>query len=187
MTTGQAGRAPGWPGQANPPAGPQPPDALSTRAETIRLVLELWHRMHADLCAVACEHDLTPVQVRALLDMTAPAPMRALAERLSCDKSHVTGVVDGLEKRGLVARRSDPRDRRVKQLVLTARGQAFREELRTRLYLRAPALSNLTGDEEERLRWLLRAALGPADGPVAEPVADCGSADGPVADRKPAA
>jgi DNA-binding MarR family transcriptional regulator len=34
--------------------------------------------------------------------------------------------VDRLERRGAVARRSDPRDRRVKALVLTAEGEALR-------------------------------------------------------------
>lgn len=96
-----------------------------------------------------------------MLDMAGPAPMRDLAERLSCDKSHVTGLVDGLEERGLVTRQADPRDRRIKQLVLTEAGERTREVLRGRLYGAAPAISNLAPAEEEQLRQLLHRALHP--------------------------
>ena len=50
--------------------------------------------------------DLTPVQGMALrtLDPDAPVAMSALADTLACDASNVTGVVDKLEARGLIAR-----------------------------------------------------------------------------------
>src|SRR5205823_12846166 len=51
-----------------------------------------------------------------LLDPEEPLPMSALAERLICDASNVTGIVDRLEARGLVERRSAEGDRRVKAL-----------------------------------------------------------------------
>jgi DNA-binding MarR family transcriptional regulator len=73
--------------------------------------------------------DLPPAQAQALSVLGEPVPMRALASRLACDASNVTGIVDGLERRGLVERRPDPRDRRVKQLVLTPEGERRRAAL----------------------------------------------------------
>ena len=37
-----------------------------------------------------------------------PLPMRQIAQKLKCEPSNVTGIVDRLEARGLVERRPDP-------------------------------------------------------------------------------
>lgn len=129
------------------------------RVETIDLVFELVHHLGTNMGAVSTEHGLTPVQTRALMNLREPAPMRELAAALSCDKSNVTGIVDGLEERGLVTRQTSPTDRRIKQLVFTVAGRKLRDALRLRLYEEAPAISNLTPREEAELRRLLRRAL----------------------------
>jgi DNA-binding MarR family transcriptional regulator len=131
----------------------------SAREETIDLVLQLSHLLGANLGAVAGRFGLTPAQVRAVLALDQPAPMRDLAERLYCDKSNITGIVDGLEDRGLVERTSRPDDRRVKQLVLTEAGRRARADLRALLHGEAPGISRLTPQEEHQLRELLRRAL----------------------------
>jgi DNA-binding MarR family transcriptional regulator len=133
------------------------------RVETIDLVFELVHQLGTNMGAVSAEHGLTPVQTRALMNMREPAPMRDLAAALSCDKSNVTGIVDGLETLGLVSRQASPTDRRVKQLVFTAAGRKLRDALRLRLYDQAPAISNLNAREEAELRRLLRRATHPDD------------------------
>ena len=78
--------------------------------------------------------DLTPVQGMALrtLDPDAPLAMSALADTLACDASNVTGVVDKLEARGLIARQGAENDRRVKMLVVTEKGRQVRRQLLTR-------------------------------------------------------
>jgi DNA-binding MarR family transcriptional regulator len=129
------------------------------RVETIDLLMGLTHVLATNLATVAAEYGLTPTQARVLVTLEEPAPMRDLAERLACDKSNVTGLVDGLEEHGLVARQPDPRDRRVKQLVLTEAGRRLRSTLHQRLYTDAPALSNLSPAEEKQLRVLLRRAV----------------------------
>lgn len=144
------------------------PDPDPTRVETIDLVLALSFMLGSNLGAVAADHGLTPAQARAVVTLAEPAPMRELAARLSCDKSNVTGIVDELEKRGLVARQTDPHDRRIKQLVFTDTGRELRRALRTRLYDDAPAISTLTRQEEAQLRDLLRQALQGAQPPGAE-------------------
>jgi DNA-binding MarR family transcriptional regulator len=66
---------------------------------------------------------LTPQQAQ-LLTSVAPGALThgELATRLHCDKTNVTGLVDRLERRALVHRRSDPADRRVTQVSLTDDG-----------------------------------------------------------------
>jgi DNA-binding MarR family transcriptional regulator len=49
--------------------------------------------------------------------------MRSLAESLHCDASYMTDLVDKLEQRGMIERRSSAEDRRVKLIALTGWGQ----------------------------------------------------------------
>jgi DNA-binding MarR family transcriptional regulator len=73
--------------------------------------------------ALCSEFDLTPVQGQALrvLEPGRPVPMSALAAELLCDASNVTGIVDKLESRGLIARQGTEHDRRIKHLAVTER------------------------------------------------------------------
>ena len=69
---------------------------------------------------------LTPVQFAAL-QTVADAPgvdQRTLAGSIALDTSTTGGVVDRLEARGWLERRTSPQDRRVRQLWLTDAGQA---------------------------------------------------------------
>src|SRR5260370_1388861 len=68
----------------------------------------------------AAEFYLHPAQAGALLQLDSPLPMSELAALLACDNSNVTGLIDRLEGRGLVARQPSSQDRRVKHVVLTA-------------------------------------------------------------------
>src|SRR5436305_6026377 len=77
------------------------------------------------------ELDLHPAQAGALLQMEpdTPRPMHELAALLACDNSNVTGLIDRLEARGLVARRPYEHDRRVKHVVLTPLGARLRDRM----------------------------------------------------------
>lgn len=79
---------------------------------------------------------LSFVKVRALRRLLGgPMTMRELAEALVTDKPYITQVVDALEKRGLVTRSVDDRDRRCRIATLTEAGReaALRsEEILTR-------------------------------------------------------
>ncbi|MFJ3788739.1 MarR family winged helix-turn-helix transcriptional regulator [Kitasatospora sp. NPDC090091] len=97
---------------------------------------------------------LTSAQATALREMSGPMTMRELAERMCCEPSNATFVVDKLEKQRLVERRPHPTDRRAKHLVLTAEGTALRERLLGLLALDSP-LSTLTPDDQRVLHGLL--------------------------------
>src|SRR5579871_6148886 len=51
----------------------------------------------------------------------------ALGERLRLDSASVTGLLDRIEKAGLVERRADPQDRRINLVYLTPSGAALAE------------------------------------------------------------
>ena len=108
-------------------------------------------------------YELTLTQGLALHELEEPQRMRELAETLGFDASHVTGIVDGLEARGLVERRADPTDRRVKVLVMTDAGVQLRREIEERVFRPPSGLERLTAAQCRELRDLLTAVRGPIE------------------------
>lgn len=99
--------------------------------------------------------------------------MRAMADGLSCDASVATWLVDRLEERGLVERRTPPSDRRVKTIVLTPLGIRTRERLRESFYEPPAELMNLDLASLQALADALRKLptahsgwCGPGDAPT---------------------
>jgi DNA-binding MarR family transcriptional regulator len=100
---------------------------------------------------------LTPNDSRALfsLGVDAGRTMRSLADAWQCDPSNATWIVDRLEKLGLAERRSVPHDRRVKLVVLTAKGQKTRAALFKEFREPPPDLVALDRDDLETLLHVL--------------------------------
>lgn len=63
------------------------------------------------------------------LDEQQGCSMVELSRVLFTDKSNVTGIVDRLESQQLVERKTDPGDRRVILITLTAQGRQLRDHL----------------------------------------------------------
>ena len=107
---------------------------------------------------VLSEAGLTPNDIRALmaLDPERGRTMRALAEEWLCDASNATFIIDRLEERGLAERRSVPSDRRVKMVVLTARGNRMRGRVLERFFEPPPELLELSRTDLETIRDALR-------------------------------
>ncbi|GAB3577706.1 MarR family transcriptional regulator [Amycolatopsis endophytica] len=101
---------------------------------------------------------LTAAQGTALRELTGPMSMGELAERMSCEPSNATVVVDKLERRALIERCPHPTDRRAKRLVLTADGAALREQLLDLLSEESP-LAALSEPEQRALQALLERAV----------------------------
>jgi MarR family transcriptional regulator, organic hydroperoxide resistance regulator len=138
---------------------------LSPAAEAWALMQLLFQSSRHRFMAIAQEFELSPPQIMALkaLDPERPVPMSELAGKLHCDNSNVTGIVDRLEDRGLVERRSAERDRRVKMLVVTSEGAEIRERLRERLSDPPPAFAALSRADQVALRDIMRRAFGDGD------------------------
>ncbi|MGK8507033.1 MarR family transcriptional regulator [Nocardia asiatica] len=79
---------------------------------------------YGDFTAAAASENLTASQGKTLTVLRrGPVAMRALAETMACDASNVTGIINRLEKRGLVRREASTSDRRVTNLVITPEGE----------------------------------------------------------------
>jgi DNA-binding MarR family transcriptional regulator len=110
----------------------------------------------------AADLGLSQVQchVLHLMEPGQPVPMSRLAETLSCDASNVTGLVDRMEARGLLARRPSPADRRVKILELTGTGERLRAEMLRHMTGQPLPLASLRPDERRALVALLERLVG---------------------------
>jgi DNA-binding MarR family transcriptional regulator len=145
------------------PQQTQRPDALTL--EVVGLIGDVVARYHADFDEAAAQHTLTGAQARLLsLLSLEPLPMRKLAQKLKCEPSNVTGIVDRLESRGLVERRPDPADRRVKLAAATSEGRRVARELRDGLRFAREPLAGLSDAERLALRDLLKRMLGASPG-----------------------
>ena len=143
------------------PGSPSPPATRRARlGELARRLMSVssWIGRHLDAHFEAL--GLTPAVARALLQLEpgTPIPTRQLAERLCCDPSNVTVFVDRLEELGLVERRVDPGDRRVKTLAMTSAGRRVRNQLNTIIAGNTPPFRGLTVDEQLTLLALLEKA-----------------------------
>jgi DNA-binding MarR family transcriptional regulator len=130
--------------------------------EVVALLFRLTGDLRQRFTDRAADFNLSFAQAMALRELDHPLPMGELAQRLCCDASNVTGIVDHLEGRGLVERRVDPDDRRVKHLVLTGAGRTLRQRHHDSVSAGLPLLDELTSDERRQLADFLRRGVGAA-------------------------
>ncbi len=104
------------------------------------------------------DYDLTPQQFGLLgfLWREDGLSQSVLSARSQIDRTTMGGLIDRLEKEGLVARQADPDDRRAYRICLTEKGKALQPEL-TPLALKAQRklAAKLTPEEQETLMSLL--------------------------------
>jgi DNA-binding MarR family transcriptional regulator len=82
--------------------------------------------------------------------------MQALADQLQLAVSTVTRIVDQLVDKRLVERQSDPRDRRICQVQLTAEGQRLLHTVRKELVAREQAiLQRLPTASRDHVIWAI--------------------------------
>jgi DNA-binding MarR family transcriptional regulator len=126
--------------------------------EAWSMLVELVHAERANWILVCQEFGITPPQGYLLAQLQGGelVPMKGLANALACDASNITGLVDKLEARGLIERRCDPMDRRVKMIAVTKAGAKFRKHLLDRMSEPAIALDLLSVAEKKTLRDILK-------------------------------
>src|SRR3954452_515482 len=103
---------------------------------------------------------LTPQQAQLLCFAQHLRPsFGELATLLHCDKTNITGLVDRLQRRGLLTRRTDPNDRRITRVHLTPEGEAvtgqFQQAINTTLTTR---FTPCPGPQRDDLVHMPRAA-----------------------------
>jgi DNA-binding MarR family transcriptional regulator len=140
----------------NGKAGLAPPAEGSSAREAWKLLAELVYP--PPFLSLARELGLRPPAFGALRLLDRPRAMSEIAEVLHCDNSNVTGIVDGLEEKGLAIRQPSEGDRRVKLIALTPEGRKLRARL-TRAVEKPPAwLEGLSESDRRALRDLLKRA-----------------------------
>jgi DNA-binding MarR family transcriptional regulator len=105
------------------------------------------------IMAIGDEFGLTSTQAITLLLVNEgqPRPMKNFCTLFHCDASNVTGLVDGLEKKGLVSRQSDTHDRRIKVIQLEPAGKRMQQAIIERLETSNDfMLQNLSEDEQQQ-------------------------------------
>ena len=137
--------------------GINPPQqrALRTYVKLMRTTTSVTDRMHRHL-----KNDkLTISQFGVLeaLHYLGPLCQRDIGDKILKTGGNMTLVIDNLEKRGLVQRVQDTRDRRYLKIFLTPQGQ----DLIKRVFLRHAGIAEkmfavLDGDEQEQLGMLLK-------------------------------
>ena len=115
-----------------------------------QLLVEVARRrsLRDPISATCARLDLSAPQIHLLLALVndGPLPMGDLARRVAVTEKTITGLVDRLERDGLVERARTSADRRVVRVRLTARGARLARKLDQGIL--------------DRIAWLLE-ALGP--------------------------
>src|SRR5579859_2373000 len=133
----------------------EPQEAPTGTVDEIWTLLRMLFGQHRrSFLIAASELNLHPAQAGALMQLSSPLPMSELAGQLGCDSSNVTGLVDRLEARGLVARQTSFDDRRVKHVVLTDAGRAMRQRMLDQIGHAPEGFEHLAADEQHQLRNL---------------------------------
>ncbi len=142
-------------------AGPANDDHASAAWRSVLSLVGWGGRRPPRFPAVALELGLAPKQLGVLWKLApgASMPMRAIGESLFSDASYVTDLVDRLEERGLIERRADPDDRRVKLIALTSEGERCRERALALLFEPPEEFAALDQDEIAELERLLAKAV----------------------------
>jgi DNA-binding MarR family transcriptional regulator len=130
--------------RASMPSKARAPSAEANElAEFATALYQLVETLRGEHEEAAASAGLTAPQAMILTLLSEPTSMRQFAERMGCDASNITGIVDRLEAKGLVVRAVDQADRRVKRIARTPAGDVavsrFQEEM-----VRASSLAKLT-------------------------------------------
>ncbi|MEU4596908.1 MarR family transcriptional regulator [Nocardia sp. NPDC023988] len=111
---------------------------------------------YGDFTAAAASEQLTAIQAKTLTVLRrGPIAMRRLAETMYCDASNITGIINRLEKRGLVRRETSAADRRVTHLVITPEGEQITDAIRAKMHLTRAGLERLDAEQRRTLSALL--------------------------------
>ncbi|GAC1356186.1 MAG: hypothetical protein NVSMB38_37430 [Ktedonobacteraceae bacterium] len=88
----------------------------------------------------APDHSLTPSE---------------LADRCEVTRGTITGLLDGLERSGLIARKNHPEDRRMLTIQLTEQGLAFIDEMMPQHFQRFGEMIKRTDLSQEELQQFM--------------------------------
>jgi DNA-binding MarR family transcriptional regulator len=102
-------------------------------ARIMRAQVRLYHLFALDRSNPLIAANLTMPQLKALLvlSLRPDASGQDVTDVMGISLATVTGIMDRLVAQGLVARREDPRDRRIRRLDLTPAGRELIDGINT--------------------------------------------------------
>ena len=107
--------------------------------------------------------DLTPVQYAVLYclwENNKKSP-KEIAERLKLENSTISGILERMEKKGLIKRMISKEDRRFIQIMLTEKGAALEEDVLAAVdKVNEEVMSVFSKEECENLKTQLRLLAG---------------------------
>jgi DNA-binding MarR family transcriptional regulator len=154
-----------------------------TSAETAELMFGCFKRMRRLVDAELSECGLTLSRSKLLSELgrNGAVSQSSLATTFGLAARTVTELVDTLERDGLVERRSDPGDRRVRQIHLTPAGEVARAQA---VAIREQVINRALGSLSEQQHAALSGALRQIDLEIDRMVADNGTDEAAGTDRK---
>ena len=144
-------------------ASPLPIQEAAVRPEVdqvVETIIYLYTESRRLTKGIAREVGLTGPQltVLKLLETFQDLSLSSLSERIRAQNSTVTGIIDRMEREGLVGRERSKSDRRVVHIKLTDKGAKLAREIRVEpLEIFRSALTSLTAaDLKDLLRILMK-------------------------------
>ena len=130
-----------------------------------QLFFRLWRTSHVRTADALETVGLTP-PLFALLNVLGArqgAIQQEIGQAMGIDPSTMVSLIDQLESAGLAKRRTHPKDRRAREISITAKGRRTLERARgLATQVEDDVLRGLSAAERRQLLTLLRRALGAA-------------------------
>lgn len=140
-------------------SSPLPPDLKSDLDAIVETLLYLYTEARRLTKEIAARHGLTGPQLTVvkMLEALGDLPLSRLSEKIRAQNSTVTGIVDRMEREGLVVRTRSVSDRRVVHIQLTDKGQGLAGEVKVEpMVVLHEALEVLTPEETRTLLHILK-------------------------------
>lgn len=140
---------------ATPPFSPEMQTDVDQVLEAIIYLYTESRRITKELARRA---DLTGPQLTVvkMLEQIGELSLSELSERIRAQNSTVTGIIDRMEREGLVTRERSKEDRRVVYIRLTAKGRKLADEIPVEPWeIFRSALETLTASETRELVKIL--------------------------------
>jgi MarR family transcriptional regulator, 2-MHQ and catechol-resistance regulon repressor len=93
--------------------------------DAITAIINLQRTLNKTMRQASLQEGITPQQATILriLQHEGAVPMRRIAEQLLVSRPNITGLVDRLEKKGLIEKKESDKDRRSTTIRLSIKGQ----------------------------------------------------------------
>lgn len=140
------------------PKSAVPPDMKPEVDAIVEAIVYLYTESRRLTKEVASRHGLTGPQLTVvkMLETLGELSLSRLSEKIRAQNSTVTGIVDRMEREGLVTRARSTIDRRVVQITLTPRGHELAREVKVEpIQIFREALVGLSRDDAKDLLRIL--------------------------------